>query len=448
MSQAQSAFDASEQLLAEVFAYLETEAEDVYLVGGSLRQLLLNKPIKDYDFVVPGQAIQLAKQLARRFKLSFFPLDKERDMARVILPQVELDFAPYGDNLASDLRLRDITINAMACPVTKELLTGHVQGDRSDAFIAGLSDPCQGLSDLNQGLIRGVSYDNFVADPLRLLRVYRFAAWLAFRIDSQTETWVKELAPLLRQVAAERILQEFQQILLRPGSAAWLRQMDQVGLLVFLPSPCFFDALEAFEVMSSEQKHVHSGDKGDAKLAYLEAILAAGRPRLFVVKLASLCLSADRSSGRSLDLLTALTLSRKELDSLLLWQKWTGALLDLLEQPMDPIAQRFELFRHCKEDILGLVLLGRVWCRLGLSEDRTGQLDILWQEWLNPASPIAHPPLLLDGNRLMQKLQLKPGPLLGQLLLAIQRQQAYGRIHDQAEALGFARDWILAQTEG
>lgn len=448
MSQATSASHASEQLLAEVFAYLETEAEDVYLVGGSLRQLLLGKPVKDYDFVVPSQAIQLAKKLARRFKLSFFPLDKERDMARVILPQVELDFAPYGENLASDLRLRDITINAMACPVTKALLTRHVQDGLADEFIAGLSDPCQGLSDLRQGLIRGVSYDNFVADPLRLLRVYRFAARLDFRIDAQTETWVKELAPKLKQVASERILQEFQQILSGAASAAWLRQMEDVGLLACLPSPRFFDALEAFEAMSSEQKYVYSGAEREAKSAYLEAILAAGRPRLFVVKLASLCLSADRSSGRSLDLLTALTLSRKELDSLLLWQKWTGALLDLLEQPMDPIGQRFELFRHCKQDILGLVLLGRVWCHLGLSEDRTGQLDILWQEWLNPANPIAHPPLLLDGNQLMQKLQLKPGPLLGQLLLAIQRQQAYGRLHDQSEALGFARDWILAQTEG
>ncbi|HEY9838907.1 MAG TPA: hypothetical protein V6D23_00525 [Candidatus Obscuribacterales bacterium] len=420
--------------LGRIFAFLEAQPMPVYLVGGSLRQLLLGLDVKDYDFVVPDHATRLAYKLADHFHLSCFPLDRERDMARVVLPDLVLDFAPYGTDLNQDLRLRDLSLNAMACPVTSRILSAG-----RDELETQLIDPCGGRQDLRMGLIRGVSRANFEADPLRLLRVYRFAASLDFQVEGETESWVGQLAPLLRQVAAERILAELEQILLKPKAAGWLERMQGLSLLFFLPPDLLLEQLRCYEHLSSQ----HPADV----LSYLKQTMAAQRPRLFVLKLALLLLDPVGSRGQSsLQQLEALTLSRRELDSLLLWQRLISMLQTLLAGMADPIALRFELYRQAQTEILGLLLLAQIWCQLGQLEDNCGWLELLQSEWLDPDNQVAHPRRLLEGKGLMQALQLKPGPVIGRLLLSIQLAQARGLVTSETQALDFARAELERQS--
>lgn len=432
---------SSDSLLGEIFDYLEHQTEQVYLVGGSLRQILLKKSVKDYDFIVARGAIGMAKQLARQFCVPFFPLDRDRDMARIVLPEVVLDFASYQGNLLQDLGLRDLTINAIACPVSSFLLTGQTGPDLFEQLI----DPCQGLADLEARVIRGISRENFADDPLRLLRIYRFAAILDFVVDPETEIWAAELAADLNRVAHERILQEFQQILLSQRACKWLKRLHQQGLLSFLPHIDSWQALGKFEEMSSGSFPVQSGYMLSRIQAYLSHEIAAQRPRLFVWKLALLLLSPGHFSCQGLDLLRELTLSRKELELLEVWGTAVKPLCQLLMAAVqdEPAVclQRFELFRGLKEDILGLVLLGWVWCAGQQLQDPHARLALLCQEWIDDSSPVAHPALLVDGHDLMRTLALPAGPQIGQLLLEIQRAQAKGVVFSRQQALAFAKTW-------
>nr|MDJ0556671.1 CCA tRNA nucleotidyltransferase [Microcoleaceae cyanobacterium MO_207.B10] len=175
----------------------------IYLVGGILRDGLLRRQIEylDLDFIVPNEAINLARNIAKKYQAGFVVLDAERKIARVVFKGTTVDFAEIeGDSLEEDLWRRDFTINAIAYnPLTDELI---------DLFNA--------RKDLQNGIIRMVKSANLREDPLRLLRAYRQAAQLGFIISPETEKTIREFAPLLTQVAAERVQTELGYLLSHP----------------------------------------------------------------------------------------------------------------------------------------------------------------------------------------------------------------------------------------
>ena len=201
----------SDALLSKAFEAIEAYDDAVYFVGGCLRQLLLQQAIHDYDFVCEASAIALARHLGQVLQAPFFVLDEKRDIARVVLSATDtLDFATLqGNRLSEDLALRDLTINAMAYPASIDLLNGNFKPEH-------LIDPQGGLGDLKKGLVRGIAEANFISDPLRLLRVFRFAAQHGFTVESRTLDWVKQNAPRLQYSAVERILSELVKILSAP----------------------------------------------------------------------------------------------------------------------------------------------------------------------------------------------------------------------------------------
>lgn len=423
----------SGSVLADVFAWLSAQPFPVYLVGGSLRQWLLDKPTKDYDFVVTKAATRLAYKLGDHFRASCFPLDKERDMARVVLGDTWFDFAPCGEDLNQDLMARDLSINAMACPVDK---LGILHQTTDKATVSDfLLDPSEGLSDLKQGLVRGIAKANFEADPLRLLRIFRFAAKLDFTIEAETLEWACQLSPLLAHVAKERCLAELSQTLLVPSAAPWIQALIDQGLFrILLPFQVDVHSLACFESLSRDRP----ADPSPDIKAYLNEALNAERPRLFVFKLSTLLLGSqngDRLSAAQASL-EALTLSRREIDSLLKWERLLPQLAAL--DITDPVA-RFHLFRQTGNDVLGLYLLASIRQQRGCPLVPEAALSALLAEWRDPDSQVAHPRQLLDGRLLQQELDIRPGPQIGKLLLAIQEAQARGAVTNQAEAVAHAR---------
>ncbi|MEA3459119.1 MAG: CCA tRNA nucleotidyltransferase, partial [Chloroflexota bacterium] len=162
---------------------LQERCMEFYLVGGYVRDLLLEHPGRDVDFALAGDAMGLAREIADEFGGFFVPLDEERCIGRAILRDESgepfyMDFARLrGGGIATDLALRDFTINAMAI-------------DLSNPDQLRLIDPHNGRRDLEDKTIKAISDTAFEDDPLRTLRAVRLAAELDFHIEPKTEALI------------------------------------------------------------------------------------------------------------------------------------------------------------------------------------------------------------------------------------------------------------------
>jgi len=193
---------------------------ELHLVGGAVRDLLLERKVLDLDFAVAGSGIKLASRVAHRLKGAYIPLSEEEDEARVVLrKELVLDFRGFQGSIEDDLAARDFTINAMAVRIE----------ERDRRRLLPLIDPFGGADDLLKGRIRKVSADSIARDPLRILRAYRFAAQLRFGIDPNLHLEAETTS--LDGVARERIAYELMLILGCPRIYPLVNRMVLAGLL-------------------------------------------------------------------------------------------------------------------------------------------------------------------------------------------------------------------------
>jgi poly(A) polymerase len=191
-----------------------------WLVGGTVRDLLQQRGVTDIDLVVAEDAGAAARALARSRGGSPFPLSERHGAWRVGFDDLTVDIAACRGSIGEDMGHRDFTINAMAVPL-----------DGGD-----LVDPSGGRSDLENGVLRVVTDHAFDDDPLRLLRLARFAHELRFEIDPATATLARERAALADRPAGERVFMEMRRLVGLDDPAAGLRLLDQLGLIdVILP---------------------------------------------------------------------------------------------------------------------------------------------------------------------------------------------------------------------
>jgi hypothetical protein len=195
-----------DERLRELFS-----GEDAWVVGGAVRDELLGRPVLDLD-VACSDPRPAAHRFADRFGGAVFPLSERHGAWRVVQDgsAETVDFTPIGEGIDADLATRDFTFNAIA---------EHVgSGDTHD--------PYDGRDDLRARVVRAVSDDVFVDDPLRLLRAVRFEDELGFRMDESTEALLRASSSLVSQPAGERVLAELGRL-----SADGYRRLDEVGLL-------------------------------------------------------------------------------------------------------------------------------------------------------------------------------------------------------------------------
>ncbi|MBU2575104.1 MAG: HD domain-containing protein [Elusimicrobia bacterium] len=214
---------------------------EAYIVGGAVRDAVLKRPVKDLDLAVPGRAgfPARAKRLARRLGASVFPLDEENLVYRLTprsKPGLNIDIAPFqGKDIKEDLLRRDFTINAMALPLAAGF---KMAPDRKTGLFtlpavkkSALLDPAGGLRDIAAGTVRMTSREALAEDPLRLLRAFRCAAELDFKIDKKTLDAIKRRAASINKAAPERIHDELLLLLNCAESHAWLKALYEAGLL-------------------------------------------------------------------------------------------------------------------------------------------------------------------------------------------------------------------------
>lgn len=193
--------------IEKIARVIEQNGGRLYLVGGAVRDSLLNRPIYDEDYCVVGiekdKFIQLFSQAISRGKsFEVFDLEgKEFALARTEkkIGKGHKNFEiTTGKNITieEDLKRRDITINAIA----KDILTGEI------------IDPFDGVKDIKNRIIRAIG-DSFLEDPLRVYRVARFASELQFEVEEKTLKYMNELRQELDTLSKERIFVEFRKAL-------------------------------------------------------------------------------------------------------------------------------------------------------------------------------------------------------------------------------------------
>jgi tRNA nucleotidyltransferase (CCA-adding enzyme) len=220
-------------MINNIYQKVKEIIEPVYLVGGCLRDKLLNITPKDYDFttpVTPDEIEQRIKQSGRRAYLTgkrFGTLGLKIDGQFVEITtfrtekyisgsrKPEVDFVK---DITADLSRRDFTINAIAF--------------RNNKYI----DPFKGIDDINNKIIRcvGKANERFKEDPLRMLRVARFASQLDFTIEENTEKQTKQFAHKILEVSRERWVLEMDKLLMTSVPSIGLDFLARTKLLNFM----------------------------------------------------------------------------------------------------------------------------------------------------------------------------------------------------------------------
>jgi poly(A) polymerase len=228
--------------------------EPAWVVGGAVRDRLLGRPVLDLDVAVAGDPRALARHLAVAAGGPAFQLSGAFGAWRVHAPdrawQVDVTVL-QGDSIQEDLAQRDFTVNAIAEP-----LDG-----------GPLVDPHDGAGDLERGCLRMVSAEAFDRDPLRVLRLARFAAGLGFEPEAATVAAASERAGRIAEVAQERVFGELKHLVTSDRALDGLAQMGTLGLTEHvLP--------ELAALRGVEQNRFHHLDVHDHTLAVLEATIA------------------------------------------------------------------------------------------------------------------------------------------------------------------------------
>ena len=415
---------------------------DALLVGGAVRDALLGRlgERPDLDLVVEGDAVALARGLARRCGGSCVVLDAERSIARLVIRGWSFDLARrMGESLEQDLARRDYSVNAIALPLAA-LCGGE----------GGPIDPGGGLADLRARRLRALGEANLLEDPLRLLRGVRLACELGFTIDAATLSWIRTHHRHLREVAGERVLAELERLAAAPTGGDGLLQVLRLGLL------------------RGWQEDAHPQDQ-EPPGARTEAWATRWLERLTPERAQDCGLQPGEQSwalplARLAALLTPATLaglraSRRLQQRDRRLRHWLQRLESGNAPATAAMPSAAAAFRADELTLAGLAEPERLALQRELEEDLPAlalHLEPLeareaLKRWRDDNDPLFHPRPPLDGLQLQQLLGIPAGRTLGALLAHLTHERAFGRLAASAEpdpVLQVARHWLAGGRDG
>ena len=190
------------------------QKRNVHLVGGYIRDLLRGVNSRDRDYIIHENIHSSVSDMKKRVGGKAIEFKKGNMIRIAVKNEITLDFSEMQGSLYQDLSGRDFTINALAWSPEE-----------------GLIDYFHGLKDLEKKMVRAISKENIVSDPLRMLRAYRFAADLGGRIEVTTRKIVKMFSHMIKAISPERITLEMFHLLNSEHAAMYLNAALTNGLL-------------------------------------------------------------------------------------------------------------------------------------------------------------------------------------------------------------------------
>lgn len=441
---------------------------DIYLVGGTVRDFFMDNESTDRDIIVMDEdARQFALKLSDFFDAAFVPLDEENKIYRLVLPDKinYIDITnPIENSLEKDLMRRDLTINAIAVNIRT--------GDIVD--ISG------GITDIKNKLINYVSELNFVDDPLRLLRVYRFQALLGFELAPETINAVCKYADLIKKPAVERINYELIRLFNGEYADKALENMNKTWIL----EEIFPFVKELKQVPANSHHHLdlfhHSIETvrqitnlydcaDDAVKEHLDRVDFGGLPRIAHLKLAGFMhdigkfstWTIEEATGRhrfikhddvgaklAVKFLKKLAFSNKQIDYISSMIKNHIYPSSVMQSPQITEKVMMRYVRKMDDNSIDAIILAKA-DRLSargpeiteaIVEKNLSALDMLLKFYLEVRDTLEPLPKLLDGNEVMKLLNIKPSKKLGCIMNLLHEAQISGDVNTKEQAVEFVKE--------
>ena len=415
---------------------LEQAGFEAYIVGGSIRDLIIGNVPSDYDITTNANPEQIISLFPRTFYENTFGtvgiVISEEVIENDKLQIVEVtpfrtetsysdkrhpDSVSFSASIEEDLKRRDFTINALAFRVTT--------GELVDLFGS--------VSDINKKIIKSVgsSIDRFNEDALRMLRAVRFSAQLEFHVEQNTKDAIKELASNITAISSERIRDEFVKIISSDKPMEALILSRETGLLqYYLP--------ELERGIGIRQNQAHSFDVWEHNLRTLQH--AADMRWPLHVRLSALLHDISKPETRryapekkdytfyghdvvggrvAKKILTRLKFSRETIDKVSMFVRWHMFFSDTEQITLSAV--RRLIANVGKENVWDLMDL-RVCDRIGTGRPKAEPFRLRkYKAMVEQAmhDPVSVGMLKIDGLRIMEVTRETPGPKIGYVLHAL-----------------------------
>ncbi|PIT89050.1 MAG: hypothetical protein COU27_02365 [Candidatus Levybacteria bacterium CG10_big_fil_rev_8_21_14_0_10_36_7] len=421
--------------IIKILQELQSADFEAYLVGGCVRDLLLGGEPKDWDITTNANPEEIQKVFPDSvYENSFGTVGVKSRTEKEGVESVEIiEITPYrleakysdkrhpdevrfARNIEDDLKRRDFTINAMAMNVAHETFE--------------IVDLFSGQEDLKNKIIRtvGEPSERFEEDALRLLRAIRFSAQLGFEIEKVTRETIKEKASSLEHVSMERIRDEFVKTIMSKGAFDGIGTAKELGILKYI-----IPELEEGDGVEQSRGHIYTVWEHNLKaLDY-----AVSQNWSFEVRLAVLLHDIGKPRSRRRDNVKKIwtfyghdvigeRMSVKILNRLKFSKKTTDTVLKLVRYHMffaDPDKITLSAVRrmivNVGEDHIWDLMNVRIADRMGMGRPkaepyRLRKYESMIEEALR--DPLSVGMLKINGNDLMKKFHMKPGPKFGQIL--------------------------------
>lgn len=423
--------------ILQAYKKLQNSDFELYLVGGCVRDLLLGREVKDWDFTTNARPEDLQKIFTHSFYDNKFgtvgiplKINYEEHVLEVTTYRTEKGYVDrrhpekveWGKTVEEDLSRRDFTINSIALSIPPGRWP-------KDSFQVNIIDPFNGQKDIKEKIIRAVGDPKlrFKEDALRLIRAVRLATQLSFTIEPNTWDELVKDADLISEISWERIRDELFKILESDYPSEGIILLKNAGLLIhILP-----ELLEGIDVSQARPGRHHTTDvfthnilslkfcpSKDPLVKFATLIHDIGKPKSRGLDEKGLSIFYNHeiiSSQMAWEICDRLKLSRKQKEKVANLIRWH--MFSVSEEVTDTAVRRF-IRRVGVENVKDMIDL-RIGDRLGGGTQkaeswRLKRFKKMIEKQLNP--PFSINDLVIDGRDVMRILDIKPGPKVGEIL--------------------------------